>query len=229
MPYLKANLPLNQVAEVTILKRKGIVEGQFGPKMAYTMQYNGVVYDHEATQSEEGKGLSVIKEGEMAHAKKVPNPHGKGEMIYWALPNGAEARALTQPVSNQQQDRNNNAAKEYEQAKKDEAHKKEMGYAKGQIGNNLGMSTKLFMDGLRELKPYDGVSLQKTPEEYLEEIFLSAAKLAKKVRPAFNGFVEECYMHDVVGTNKVSPETSVKVPLPAHVAEAFGIDPSPTL
>lgn len=208
MPYLKSNLPLNQVAEVTILKRKGIVEGQFGPKMAYTMQYNSVVYDHEATQSEEGKGLSMMKEGELVHAKKVPNPHGKGEMIYWALPNGAEARALQQPASNMQMDRNNNAAKEYEQAKKDEAHKKEMGYAKGQIGNNLGMSTKLFMDGLRELKPYDGVSLQKTPEEYLEEIFLSAVTLAKSVRPRFNKVVDDCYMEDIVGVHKESPKDS---------------------
>lgn len=209
MPYLKANLPLNQVAEVTILKRKGIVEGQFGPKMAYTMQYNGVVYDHEATQSEEGKGLSVMKEGERVHAKKVPNPHGKGEMIYWALPNGAEARALTQPVSNMQMDRNNKAASEYEKAKADEKAQEKEYWAKKDIGASLGMLVKIAMSK--------------------EADFDKALALAKEWRPKFQKAVEECYALDKYKAKEESPDTSVKVPLPDHIGAVFGEDVSPTL
>lgn len=209
MSYLKPALPLNTVSEVTILKRKGLVDGQFGPKMQYTMQYQGTVYDHEASKFEESNGLASMMEGETVHAKKMPNTKGKGEIIFWALANGAESRAMAQPVSNLQQDRNNKAATEYEQAKAEKEKADKEYWAKKDIGASLGMLVKIGMG--------------------VEGDFDKALALAKKWRPLFIAAVNEQYMLDVVGANKSSPAPTEKVHLPDHVASAFGEDVSPTL
>lgn len=211
MAFLKKNLPLNTPVQVEILERKGTVQGDYGPKVAYVMKYNGVVYDHEATATEESSGLALLQVGETVACKKVLNKYGK-ESIYWTAADGSEARGLQQNTGNTRQTSSSNEAKEYEQAKKEEAHKKEEYYAKKDVGMTLGMLLKIAMQSEAASGDFD-----------------KALVLAKTWRPKFMHAVDEQYMHDVVGTNKVSPDTSVKVPLPAHVAEAFGIDPSPTL
>ncbi len=95
------------------------------------------------------------------------------------------------------------------------AHKKEMGYAKSQIGNNLGMSTKLFMDSLKDLKPfefdrtkaYSKEELHELHKAYLTEIFTGALELAQHVRPRFNLAVNECYAEDTGEKIVANPET----------------------
>jgi hypothetical protein len=221
MPYLKSALPLDTVCEVTILERKEPITDKFNPakcRYPYVMKYAGTVYDHEATETENGGGLCNMQVNETVHAKKVTNKFGK-ESVYWSLSTGAESRALAQPVTNLQSDANKKAAAEYEQAKKDEAHKKEMGYAKSQIGNNLGMSTKLFFDALLDLRKqptYTVLQGMTTPvpvrveltDVELADIFMGALTLAKSVRPRFNKVVDDCYMEDIVGVHKESPKDS---------------------
>jgi len=218
MPFLKKNLPLNTPVQVEILERKGTVHGDYGPKVAYVMKFNGVVYDHEATATEESSGLALLQVGETVACKKVLNKYGK-ESIYWTAADGSEARGLQQNTGNTRQTAAGNEAKEYEQAKKEEAHKKEVSYAKGQIGNNLGMSTKLFFDALLDLRKqptYTVIQGMTTPvpvrveltDVELADIFMGALTLAKTVRPRFNKVVDECYMEDIVGVHKESPKDS---------------------
>lgn len=145
---------------------------------------------------------------ETVHAKKVLNKFGK-ESVYWSLSSGAESRGLAQPVSNLQADRNKEAAKEYEQARAEEKAKDKEYWSKKDIAASLGMLLKIAMG--------------------TEESFEHALAQAKKWRPLFTAAVNEQYMLDVVGANKESPDTSVKVPLPDEVKSAFGEDPSTSL
>jgi hypothetical protein len=229
MLFLKKNLPLDTPVQVEILERKGTVQGDYGPKVAYVMKFNGVVYDHEATATEESSGLALLQVGETVACKKVLNKYGK-ESIYWTAANGSEARGLQQNTGNTRVTAANNQAKEYEQAKADEAKKKEMGYAKSQIGNNLGMSTKLFFDVLVSSGLVQSVS--GTSAETDASILANAERaleLAYKFRPTFNKKIDKCYAEDFANKNGSSPDTSVKVELPKHIGDVFGEDPSTSL
>jgi len=203
MPYLKKNLPLNTPVQVEILERKGTVHGDYGPKVAYVMKFNGVVYDHEATATEESSGLALLQVGETVACKKVLNKYGK-ESIYWTAADGSEARGLQQNTGNTRQTAAGNEAKEYEKAKADEKAQEKEYWAKKDIGASLGMLVKIAMSK--------------------EADFDKALALAKEWRPKFQKAVEECYALDKYKAKEESPDTSVKPELNDAQKVFFGED-----
>jgi len=208
MPFLKKNLPLNTPVQVEILERKGTVHGDYGPKVAYVMKFNGVVYDHEATATEESSGLALLQVGETVACKKVLNKYGK-ESIYWTAADGSEARGLQQNTGNTRQTAAGNEAKEYEKAKADEKAQEKEYWAKKDIGASLGMLVKIAMSK--------------------EADFDKALMQAVLWRPKFMKAVELEYAKDKFSAKEESPDTSPKVDLPAHIGAVFGEDLSPTL
>lgn len=81
MPYLKQSLPENQPSTVTIIERLPKSEGQWGPKFPYKIMWNGTLYDHDATLSEE-KGLQKIPVGQDGSVEKKLNSYGKHSLLW---------------------------------------------------------------------------------------------------------------------------------------------------
>ncbi len=219
-PYLKELVQTNIPVVVRITKRVGqYPETDFKTKAEtgrmqtlynFTLP-NGQVARHYAKEREE-ETLSMFSSGEEV---QVVWQEGKNEETHqtfrfpvWTPKEGAEARLAANPPaqSNTQQTASKREFDERERLKEEMDKKKQEGYAKSQIGNNLGMSTKLFMDSLKELRPFDPTS-DKTVEEYLTKIFTGALELAQHVRPRFNLAVSECYAEDTGEKIVANPET----------------------
>lgn len=106
MPYLKPSLPENEHVVLEMTGRLGQETGEYGPKWKYQFAWNNKPFDHDATMNEE-KVLQKAMPGMTLQAKKVPNPHGKGFMIFWDILTAsdvARAAANPQPAGNTRMD-----------------------------------------------------------------------------------------------------------------------------
>lgn len=95
MSYLKDILKQGTETPVTVSKRLGQKDGNFGPQFHYKILVNDVEVDHYASLTEE-KALQKFPEGSPAIAKKDRNNHGTMS-IFWTTVDGKASKFQAKP------------------------------------------------------------------------------------------------------------------------------------